>query len=1437
MLKVSPQVRRYCVGVLAVASATLLTLGLWPLLKPHVTPLFFAAVMFSAWYGGLGPGLLSTMLSTLIITYFSSTLPYGAIIDLAAVLRLGVFGVVALSISSAYAQLHAAKQRSEVNLLKLKASEERYRCIVETAKEGIWVVDAQLRTEYVNQRLAEMFGYTVEEMRDRPIFDFMDDKSRILAERHIDRNRQNIKQQFDFCYQRKDGSPLWAIVCTNQILNERGEFSGAIAMLTDVTERKQAEEVLKRSQLLFEHSRDIVLFVRLDGKIIEANNAAVQAYGYDREELLDLKIEDLRAPQTLALIAEQLEQADKQGILFETIHRRKDGSFFPVEVSAQSKVIGKEKLILSIIRDITKRKTAQEGLRKSEERYRAFIEHSSEGIWRFELEQPISPELSEDEQIQHFYQYGYLAECNNVMARIYGFDCAQEIVGARLGDLLIPSEPNNIEYLRAFIRSGYRLNDAESHEVDKQGLSKYFLNNLVGIAENGLLVRAWGTQRDITDRKRAEESSRQLAKQVQEQANTLNAILSASVDHIYIFDRAGRYKYVSAGGSQILGFQPDQLVGKSWKDIGLPSNLMQPFDAQREEVVSTGQPLKSEIDFSTASGWRHYEYIITPLLNQEQSIDGVVVVSRDTTKRKQAEEALRESEERFRTFFEEAPIGISVVDLQGRYLKVNKTYCEMLGYLEPELHQLTFAAITHPENLETDLHHAQQIFKGEIANYQLEKRYIKKNGEILWANLTATAIFDQDGQALYRLGMVEDISDRKRTQEALRISEAKFRRLVESNIVGVSIAEHGGCIKEANDAYLQMIGYTREELVAGRLNWREITPPEYLPLDQQALDEINSTGACSPFEKENIRKDGSRIPILVGCALLEGSQDTAICFILDLTERKRAEEAVKQSEERFRKLAEKVRVIPWEADATTGNFTYIGPQTVDILGYPLSDWYADNFWFEHMHPEDQEWAIKYCIDSSAILDNYEFEYRMLSVDGRVVWLYDIVNVVRTEDGPSVLRGFMIDITERKRAEEEREQLLAREQEARQEAEAANRMKDEFLATLSHELRTPLNAMLGWTQLLRTRKFDSATVARALETIDRNTKSLSQLIEDVLDVSRIITGKLRLNIRPVELVPVIEAAIETVLPAAEAKGIQIESVLDPHLGKVLGDSARLQQVVWNLLSNAVKFTPNGGRVEVGQSMIEEELLFNRLRVEGSTSPSNLQPYVQIRVSDTGQGISADFLPHVFERFRQADGTTTRSHGGLGLGLAIVRHLVELQGGTVHAESAGIGQGATFIVKLPLLKDEVARMKDESDNPIHPSSFIVHPSLDDLRVLVVDDEPDARELLSAMLGEYGAEVIAVATAREALEALHRWKPNVLLSDIGMPEEDGYALIRKVRALDAEQGGRIPAVALTAYARAEDRTQALIAGFQLHVPKPINPAELAVVVAKLASGTERL
>ena len=407
-----------------------------------------------------------------------------------------------------------------------------------------------------------------------------------------------------------------------------------------------------------------------------------------------------------------------------------------------------------------------------------------------------------------------------------------------------------------------------------------------------------------------------------------------------------------------------------------------------------------------------------------------------------------------------------------------------------------------------------------------------------------------------------------------------------------------------------------------------------------------------------------------------------------------------------------------------------------------------------------------------------------------------------------------DIRERRRVEEERATLLARERAARADAEQASRAKDEFIATLSHELRTPLNSVLGWARLLRMGKLDAPSMARAVEAIERGASTQAQIVDDLLDMARIVRGQLRLDVRPVELVPVVEAAIDTVRPAAAAREIEIAAVLETRAGPVAGDPGRLQQVAWNLLTNAIKFTPAGGRVEV------------RLAHRGD--------HVELAVKDTGAGIPDDFLPHVFERFRQADSSTTRAHGGLGLGLAIVRHLVEAHGGTVSAESAGLGLGSTFRVALPPFQAR-ARGKEEAATP-RPARRAVAartaaPALDDLRILIVDDDLDTLEVVKQLLEQAGASVEVAASADEALDALRVSRPDVLVSDIGMPGQDGYELIRRVRRLAPEQGGRVPAAALTAFTQSDHRQQALAAGYQLYLAKPIEPAELTAAVAKLA------
>lgn len=508
-------------------------------------------------------------------------------------------------------------------------------------------------------------------------------------------------------------------------------------------------------------------------------------------------------------------------------------------------------------------------------------------------------------------------------------------------------------------------------------------------------------------------------------------------------------------------------------------------------------------------------------------------------------------------------------------------------------------------------------------------------------------------------------------------------------------------------------------------------------------------------------------------------------------------------------------VIEWDKDFRLSRWSpsaerLFGWKAEEVLGKRISDW---QFVFE----EDIDEVKKIRSRQQRGLEHHGIsKNRNYTKDGSVLYCEWYNSVLYDESGKleSIL-SLVLDVTARKLAEEEKAQLLIREQDARREAEAANRSKDEFLATVSHELRTPLASILGWARLLGSDMVEQSKYPQVFETIARNAKSQAQLIDDLLDVSRIITGKLRLDVRPLELKPIIEATVETVRPAATAKEIELDVALDTGVSEVSGDPDRLQQLIWNLLSNAIKFTPKQGKVGV------------RLSENGSQA--------EIVVQDTGAGINPDFIPHVFDRFRQADSSSARKYGGLGLGLAIVRHLTELHGGTVHVESEGEGKGSTFKVTLPILARSLEQISKEPslDRRKKRSDELpmLRPVLDGLRILVVDDEKDIRDFAVMTFQECGAQASSTSSLDEAMKLIETWKPDVLVADIGMPDEDGYTLIRRVRCLPPERGGRTPAMALTAYARMEDRVRILSAGYQIHVAKPVEPVELITAVASLA------
>jgi PAS domain S-box-containing protein len=701
---------------------------------------------------------------------------------------------------------------------------------------------------------------------------------------------------------------------------------------------------------------------------------------------------------------------------------------------------------------------------------------------------------------------------------------------------------------------------------------------------------------------------------------------------------------------------------------------------------------------------------------------------------------------------------------------------------------------------------------------------------------------------------------RQRAEEKVAESAAVMRATLEASTDGILAVDGTGRITHFNRQYLELVGASRDATEGASHQAMARAMANQLRWPQAFIERIDEIYASAPAETHDVVEfaDGRVIERYSRAQHIEGRGVGRVWTFRDVTQRRRAEEALREETRRLEIInrtgaslastLELDRLVQTLVDAATqlagaqfGAFfrNVARPDGSVYQLYALSGARREDF-DKLGHPRatavfGPTFRGEGIVRSDDITRDPRYGRSAPHFGmppGHLAVRSYLALPVKSQSG-EVLGGLFLAHSQPGVFTDKSEKLIAsiatqaavaidnaglyeRERAARAQAEHMSALKDEFLATLSHELRTPLGAILGWAQVLRRRAVVSETeLKEALDVIERNARVQTQLIEDLLDMSRITSGKVRLDIQPVEPVAFIEAAMETVRPAADAKGVRMEKVLDPAAGPISGDPHRLQQVVWNLLSNAIKFTPRGGKIQVVLERVNS--------------------HVEIAVADTGMGIKPDFLPHIFERFRQADGSTTRSHGGLGLGLSIVKSLVELHGGSVRVQSAGEDRGTTFSIALPL----TVLRQGGSEPRLHPnaapaSSPFLPADLNGLSVLIVDDHDDARHLLSRVLGECGARVFAAGSAAEALAMVAKEHPDVMVSDIGMPGADGYELLRRVRDLGEGRGGRLRAIALTAFARTEDRTRALRAGFLAHVAKPVDPSELVATIATVAGRT---
>jgi PAS domain S-box-containing protein len=905
------------------------------------------------------------------------------------------------------------------------------------------------------------------------------------------------------------------------------------------------------------------------------------------------------------------------------------------------------------------------------------------------------------------------------------------------------------------------------------------------------------------ERARAEENLRESETEFRQLANAVPQI-------VWVADAGGKIEFVNKQWIEFSGLSleetrtPEILAG-----VIHPDNRTMVFD-EWAKAFAGGAPYQIEARMRNHVTGEYHWFLMRS--EPTRAASGNVVrwfgTSTDITFNKEAELRLRESEERFSKAFNASPLTLTISSLlTGKLVEVNETFVKATGYTREETIGKTTLELglwKKPSEREAEMEIVRQTGRLNNAEYAFRT---KTGAEII--GLLAAERIEIGGEP-YALTVIQDITERKAAEEKIRESEESYRILAETASDAIIRIDENSMIQYVNTAAERIFGYAAKEMVEQPLMM--LMPEELREHHRAGFGRYLKTGKrhlnWQSIEVPARHKDGRHFPLELSFGEYNrGDTRFFIGIARDITERARAQQALHESEEKFRDLANSISQFAWMADAS---------------GYIF--WYNER-WFEYTGTtleEMQGWGWKAVHDPSEVErvtekfkrhiaagEIWEDTFPLRSRTGEFRWFLSRALPIRDAEG-KIVRWFGTNTD----VEELRQ--------ARLQAEQANRLKDEFLATVSHELRTPLNAILGWSNMLQSGKATEEIAARANETIYRSAKSQAQLIEDLLDVSRIITGKMKLESRPVEFAAVIEAAIDTLRPAINAKSIKLEANFGHKPCIIGGDEQRLQQIVWNLLSNAVKFTPVGGRVEV--------------KLENDNSRARLT------VSDTGKGIEAGFLPYMFERFRQEDASSTRRHGGLGLGLAIVRYLVELHGGTISATSAGENLGATFTLELPLIfagegqtNQTAEKSKNRRESFSHGDGKKQMPQqLTGIRILLVDDELDTLEMLDAVLKAEGANVRAAISAADGWEILQNWQPDVLVSDIAMPDEDGYSLIAKVRELAPEKGGMIPAIAMTAYVRVEDRMRVLSSGFQMYVPKPAEPSELINVIAKLVKQT---
>jgi PAS domain S-box-containing protein len=1130
-------------------------------------------------------------------------------------------------------------------------------------------------------------------------------------------------------------------------------------------------------------------------RIIYVNDAFTRMTGYSPEEVIGGSLRILQGPKTDPAVLEQLREDCEAGRVFrgETVNYRKDGSEFCVEWSVgpvrdeRGKITG----FISIQRDITERRRIEESLIESEGQLRSLFDLSTVGM----------AQVARD---------GRFVRINRKLCQMLGYT-EEEMSRRTIYDITHPDDRN---------LSAVKLGSSFAEETVEYSMEKRYLRKdgeTIWVLVNWSVLRETycGEPRtvaniqDITARKRAEEALRENEAQ-------LRAIIDHSAAIIFVKDLEGRYQRVNRWYEATYGLTESEVKGKTAYEFH-SEEIADVFRRNDQKVLAERMPLQFEEEVPLADGTHHFISVKFLLYGDDGQPYAICGIATDITERKRMEQELRHNNEQLRIVLEAARMGTFVWEIQSDRLTGNERMRALLG-LPADAKATSLSYFMESVLLPEDREAVAQAIKTAIkqgAKYQAEFRVNSPKADLRWVGIEGKVYYDAEKLPERMLGVARDITERKQAEEALKASEERLDLALESADIGTFDWDVGADVVIWTEKAKAIFGMPSSKTTVRFENWRERVHPEDLPVCEASLHKaFEENWQEWQARYRMIRADtGETRWIDSRGRMFYDSKGELLRMIgtnIDVTERKHAEEALKASEERFRSLIEQASDGIFVADRDWV-YTEVNRSACQMLGYSQEELIGKRV-SDLLPPEDVS-RLGAMREGLLRGQAHMGEWRMRRKDGR--YLLVEISAKIFPDGPWV--AIVRDITERKLAEAEREYLLTREQSAREAAEAANRSKDEFLAVVSHELRSPLNAMLGYARLLRYGPPDAEKVRKAVEVIERNGRAQSQLIDDLLDTARIISGKLRLDVGPVELAAVVEDAVQTIYPAADAKNITIRAELAHEGDQITGDPVRLGQVIWNLLSNAVKFTPSGGQILI--------------RME------RVGPHIGVTVSDTGKGISAEFMPYIFDRFRQADASSARRYGGLGLGLTLVKHLVELHGGTIEVESAGEDQGASFKILLPV-RAVVSSHAEAGHEALPAAAMGQAADLTGVSALVVDDEEDARSLVKSALEHFGAEVIAAGSADEGLAVVTSGQAriDVIVTDLGMPGENGYGLLRRFREWERARGLYTPAVALTAYGQTEDRIRALMAGFQTHVVKPVDPIELAVVIANLARRPNR-